>query len=120
MIACDSTLQEGSPCAKARGCAKIFTMKVFASLTVASSSFSKKQRWIAALALGGAALGLRYRTRSRKARGHWSVHVVGIPSTDGYTVRGYLRFPDGKGPFPAVVMLHGGHGGSPMRASVMA
>jgi len=81
--------------------------------------FTKRAHYLtAALALGGTALALGY--RSRKARGPWVVHEVRVPSTDGVVLRGFMRFPDGPGPHPAIVLLHGGRGGSPMRASVMA
>lgn len=72
----------------------------------------------AAVALGGTALALRY--RSRKARGPWPVQEVRIHSSDGVVLRGFLRIPHGPGPHPAIVLLHGGRGGSPVRASVMA
>jgi dipeptidyl aminopeptidase/acylaminoacyl peptidase len=80
--------------------------------------FVNRSSLLAAAAIGGTILAYQY--RARKARGRWPVHPVLIDSSDGVKVRAFVRFPDGPGPHPAVVLLHGGHGGAPRRALVMA
>jgi dipeptidyl aminopeptidase/acylaminoacyl peptidase len=74
--------------------------------------------WMAAAALGGTMLarGLQ----GRKARGPWHLEEVRVTSLDGLQLRAFMRFPGGEGPHPAVLLLHGGRGGSPLRAAVIA
>lgn len=74
--------------------------------------------WWAAAALGGTALALRY--QNRKARGPWPMQEVNVESKDGLRLRAFMRVPNGPGPHPAVLLLHGGRGGSPIRAVVIA
>ncbi|MGD2249103.1 MAG: prolyl oligopeptidase family serine peptidase [Candidatus Methanofastidiosia archaeon] len=37
-----------------------------------------------------------------------SIEIVEFPSYDGEVVQGFLKKPEGAGPFPAVVLVHGG------------
>lgn len=69
----------------------------------------------AAVALGSAVAVARY----RRARAHVVVDSVELVSEDGQRVPAFLRLPEGPGPFPALVLLHGGHGGAPVRALTM-
>jgi dipeptidyl aminopeptidase/acylaminoacyl peptidase len=77
--------------------------------------FSRNRLLSVAVAVGGAMAMARYH-RGRQAA---EVETVELVSEDGHPVTGFLRVPKGAGPFPALVLLHGGHGGAPVRALTM-
>jgi dipeptidyl aminopeptidase/acylaminoacyl peptidase len=51
------------------------------------------------------------------ATGDSAIETVYVPSYDGVYVSAALRKPAGTGPFPAILYLHGGVGGSGMKAA---